>query len=145
MNNTTKLQASDQFGLRLAARLNDAAQDLPRDIAERLRAGRVRALDLYPTNTQLATSFTSKIGQATLQLGGFSHHTFWPKLVSFIPLLALLAGLVLMDNFSDNFLAQDLAEIDSAILADELPPAAYTDPGFAQFLKNRLDVTAPTN
>jgi hypothetical protein len=50
-----------------------------------------------------------------------------------------------MDDFSDDFLAQDLAEIDSAILADDLPPAAYTDPGFAQFLKNRLDVTVPTN
>jgi len=145
MNNTTKLQASDQFGMRLAARLNDAAQDVPRDIAERLRAGRVRALDLYPSNTQLATTFTAQQGQASLQLGGFSQHTFWPKLVSLIPLLALVAGLVLMDDFSDDFLAQDLAEIDSAILADDLPPAAYTDPGFAQFLKNRLDVTVPTN
>ena len=71
MNKSTKLQASDQFGMRLAARLNDAAQDVPRDIAERLRAGRVRALDLYPSHTQLATSVIAQQGQAALQLGGF--------------------------------------------------------------------------
>jgi len=29
----------------------------------------------------------------------------------------------------------ELAEVDSALLTDDLPPAAYTDPGFAQFLK----------
>ncbi len=145
MINTTKLQAADQFGMRLAARLNDAAQDVPRDIAERLRASRVRALDLYPANMQLASAVSAQQGQAALHLGDFSQHTFWPKLVSLIPLLALVAGLVLMDDFSDDFLAQDLAEIDSAILADDLPPAAYTDPGFAQFLKTRLDVTVPAN
>jgi Protein of unknown function (DUF3619) len=27
------------------------------------------------------------------------------------------------------------AEVDAAILADDLPPEAYRDPGFAEFLK----------
>jgi hypothetical protein len=35
--------------------------------------------------------------------------------------------------------AKELAEIDAAILTDDLPPAAYTDPGFAQFLKIRYE------
>ena len=29
----------------------------------------------------------------------------------------------------------DLAEIDTALLVDDLPPAAYSDPGFIQFLR----------
>ena len=29
----------------------------------------------------------------------------------------------------------ELEDEDAALLTDELPPAAYTDPGFAQFLK----------
>ena len=32
----------------------------------------------------------------------------------------------------------DIASIDSALLLDELPPDAYTDPGFVQFLKLQL-------
>ena len=27
------------------------------------------------------------------------------------------------------------AEVDAALLADDLPPEAYTDPGFGEFLK----------
>ena len=30
----------------------------------------------------------------------------------------------------------EVAEVDAAILTDDLPPAAYADPGFTQFLKS---------
>jgi hypothetical protein len=33
----------------------------------------------------------------------------------------------------------DIASLDSALLLDELPPDAYTDPGFVQFLKLQQD------
>jgi hypothetical protein len=36
--------------------------------------------------------------------------------------------------------ANELAEVDSALLIDDLPPAAYADPGFLQFLKNPLSI-----
>jgi hypothetical protein len=29
-----------------------------------------------------------------------------------------------------------VAEFDQALLTDDLPPAAYADPGFVQFLKS---------
>jgi len=32
----------------------------------------------------------------------------------------------------------DIALLDSALLIDELPPDAYTDPGFLQFLKIQI-------
>ena len=32
-------------------------------------------------------------------------------------------------------LRHELAEVDAALLTDALPPAAYADPGFLQFLK----------
>ena len=37
----------------------------------------------------------------------------------------------------DNLTAE-IAATDAALLTDELPPDAYTDPGFAQFLKKGL-------
>ena len=37
--------AADRFALRVVARLDEGSNDLPYDIAERLRAGRMQALD----------------------------------------------------------------------------------------------------
>jgi hypothetical protein len=50
-------------------------------------------------------------------------------------LVVLLAGLVGIGVLQENQRAEELAEVDTAILTDELPPNAYTDAGFAQFLK----------
>jgi len=30
----------------------------------------------------------------------------------------------------------ELTEIDTALLTDDLPPSAYADPGFTQFIKS---------
>jgi hypothetical protein len=38
--------------------------------------------------------------------------------------------------------ADELAEVDSDLLTDDLPTVAYTDPGFVEYLKANLD-TAP--
>jgi len=54
--------------------------------------------------------------------------------VSALPLVVLLAGLVLIQQHHDSEQISAAAEIDSALLADELPPAAYGDPGFSEFL-----------
>jgi hypothetical protein len=50
-----------------------------------------------------------------------------------------------VDQFSDDFQVQDLAEIDAAILTDDLPPHAYSDPGFAHFLKTKLETSNAPN
>jgi hypothetical protein len=50
-------------------------------------------------------------------------------------LLALVLGLIAINTIQNDDNANELAEIDAALLTDDLPPAAYTDPGFAQFLK----------
>jgi hypothetical protein len=50
--------------------------------------------------------------------------------------VALVAGLLVISVVQDDDRASELADVDSALLADDLPPAAYADPGFAQFLKS---------
>ena len=67
----------------------------------------------------------------TLTLGG----RWWTRIGSVLPLIALVGGLVAISVMQDDNRANELAEVDSALLTDDLPPAAYTDPGFAQFLK----------
>jgi len=45
--------------------------------------------------------------------------------------------LMLLYEFHNDQTALELAEIDSALLIDDLPPHAYTDPAFVDFLKNQ--------
>jgi hypothetical protein len=139
MTHTANTQ--DQFGLRIAARLNSASLDLPHDISERLRAARTRAVAarLKPqTRFQTSTAVVHQNGAALLNFGGDEGLNIWSRLASLLPLIALVAGLAIIQNFMDDDRANELAEVDSALLIDDLPPAAYADPGFLQFLKNPI-------
>jgi hypothetical protein len=55
----------------------------------------------------------------------------------------LVAGLVLIHEFHNDQSALELAEIDSALLIDDLPPNAYTDPSFLDYLN--YEVNSPQN
>ena len=43
--------------------------------------------------------------------------------------------LVAQTEVQYDYRANEVAEVDSALLTDDLPPHAYTDPGFLHFLK----------
>ena len=127
--------AQDRFGLRVAARLSDAADDLSYDISERLRAARVQALGLRKIAvTQTATSVAASGSTATLTFGN-EHLSWWNRVAAAVPLLALVIGLIAINVIQNDKRANEIAEIDAALLTDDLPPAAYADPGFSQFLK----------
>jgi len=138
MNNSYQYQnqlAQDRFGLRIAARLSDAADDLPYDISERLRAARAQALGKRKVSiTRTATSVAVSGGAATLTFGN-EYLSWWDRVVAALPLLALVLGLITISIIQNDNRTTELAEIDAALLTDDLPPTAYTDPGFAQFLK----------
>lgn len=141
MTHTANTQ--DQFGLRIAAQLNTASLALPHDITERLRAARTRAVAarLKPQNRlQTSTAVLHQNGTALLNFGGDEGLNIWSRVASFLPLIALVAGLALIQNIMDDDRANELAEVDSALLIDDLPPAAYADPGFLQFLKNPITI-----
>lgn len=122
-----------QFGRRVAARLASGSEQLPHDIGERLRVARQQAVGRRKLAPQLhlAPVVISNGRSATLGLGG----RWWTRIGSVVPLIALVAGLITISVMQDDDRANDLAEVDSALLTGDLPPAAYTDPGFAQFLK----------
>jgi hypothetical protein len=62
--------------------------------------------------------------------------SLWSRVASAIPLIVLAAGLVFIHVVQQDRRASELAEVDTALLTDDLPPAAYADPGFVQFLKS---------
>ena len=122
-----------QVALRIAARLNYGTEALPHDITERLRFGRERALALALQQRRAAAvvpAQTVSVSGRAAVLGG--PPSLWLRLASALPLVVLVAGLVLIQHHHDFEQITAAAEIDSALLADELPPAAYGDPGFAE-------------
>ena len=59
----------------------------------------------------------------------------WQRLASVLPLMLLVLGLVTIQHLHEQAEIRAAAEIDAALLADDLPPEAYGDPGFGAYLK----------
>jgi Protein of unknown function (DUF3619) len=78
---------------------------------------------------------TTAGGAAILGGHGGRDTPWWLRLSSLLPLAVLLAGLFLIDRHYTQSQIEAAAEVDAAILSDDLPPEAYRDPGFAEFLK----------
>lgn len=126
-----------RVALAMAARLNGAKEQLPHDITERLRVSRERALAVAAQQRRLVSATAPAMhvnGGRTAALSG--PPSVWWRLASAMPLVLLLAGLVLIQHHHDFEQIVVAAEIDSALLADELPPDAYRDPGFAEYLRS---------
>jgi len=125
---------ADQFGQRLSARLNAGAQNLDHDVAQRLRVARELAVARLATRPDLVST-TQRHG-AVLSLGGPTGNR--AKLSNLVPMAVLLIGLFCIDAVQDQFRADELADVDVELLTAELPPVAYTDPGFVQFLRSTI-------
>lgn len=123
-----------QLALRLTAHLSGGAEALPHDISERLRFSRERALASRRAASVVQVAPQVVHNGRSAVLGG--PPSVWLRLVSALPLLVLVAGLVFIQHHHDLQQIAVAAEIDSALLADDLPPAAYGDPGFSEFLRS---------
>ena len=125
----------DRFGLQVASRLSEGNLQLGHDVSERLRVARRQALALrkQPTLSR-STSIVNNGNSATVAMGG-DEPGLWGRIASFLPLIVLIVGLVGINLVQNERRANEVAEVDAALLTDDLPPQAYTDPGFAQFLK----------
>lgn len=128
----------DRYGLKTAAYLSAGAADLPYDISERLRAARAQAVAMRKVaKVQAARAATTRAG-STLTWGSDEGFSLWSRIGSVLPLIALVVGLLAINSLQTDNFVQELAEVDSALLTDELPPDAFSDPGFVQFLKATL-------
>jgi hypothetical protein len=134
--NTNQLTApQDRFGRQVATRLADGTHELPYEITERLRAARMQALTKRKRVTGLRTAAAVSASGGAATLTGDDSFSIWNLVASALPLLALVAGLVFIHVVQNERRANEVAEVDAALLTDDLPPAAYADPGFVQFLK----------
>ena len=124
-----------RFALRVACALTERSDRLGADVGERLRFAREQALTrartLRPADAAPVLGVGAS-GAAVLGRGGWG---WWMRIGAVMPAFALVAGLVLIQKWQDKVQISVAAEIDAALLADDLPPTAYSDAGFAEFLK----------
>ena len=127
----------NRFALKATSYLSAGTADLPYDNSERLRAARVQAVSKRKmAQSQSVTSVISVGSGAALAWGGDEGLSGWSRIALVFPLIALVVGLLTINAVQIDNRAQEVAEVDAALLIDELPPAAFADPGFVQFLKS---------
>jgi hypothetical protein len=140
--NTRHNQASEtdeaqlsQFGARVCGQLDQGAAELPQQAAQRLYAARNAALQRQAAPVPIAALPHAGLGQWF----GNSWHAgqrYYRGALAFLALAVGVAGVQLWQNVEQaNEQATELAAIDSELLSDELPPSAYTDPGFLKWLQ----------
>lgn len=126
-----------RFGLRVSAHLS--AQALPPDVTERLRFAREQALTRRKRQMAPAPVVVATSAQGAAVLGspaaGEPASRWWPA-AWILPAAVLAVGLFLIQEWHSDRQLRLTAEIDSALLSDDLPPSAYADPGFAEFLRS---------
>lgn len=126
----------DRFALKAVAYLSTGTANLPHDISERLRAARAQAVSKRKiAKAQTAGSTVNLGGSAALTWGSSDGLSWWGRIGSVMPLIALVVGMLTINVVQSDNRAQEIAEVDAALLTDDLPPAAFSDPGFLQFLK----------
>jgi len=128
----TETQA-DQFGRASAALLSQGAQTLPAGIKDRLHAARMKAISARKPEKLLVQkpAFAGVNGN-----WGSSTNGVWDTVGWVAPIVVLVFGLIGIAQWQEDSRINDIAEVDAALLSDDVPPDAYADSGFMAFLKN---------
>lgn len=115
-----------RFARKVSHILDQGAGGLDRKILARLHEGRQKALE------------RQTVAVGGLNFAGVGHFatTRFPSYArTLVAAFALLAAVVFTYYWNSFEQAAENAAVDSALLSDELPPAAYLDKGFQAWLE----------
>ncbi|GAB7539519.1 DUF3619 family protein [Burkholderia sp. 3C] len=134
-------QKEFEFALKIRRALDERAADLPPSATDRLAVARRAALArkkpdpgivLVPALAgNMAGGFGLLPGPAARPPASLAR-----RLVRAVPLLVLLAGIVGIAYWENLEHTAELADIDAAMLNDDLPLNAYLDHGFNAYLSH---------
>ena len=124
---------AEHFGRTSATLLRQGAQNLPIAIKDRLHAARMKALSVRKPEKVAIRKPVFASPTATWTSGS---NGLWDTVGWVAPLVVLVFGLIGIGQWQDDSRINDIAEVDAALLSDDVPPDAYADGGFMAFLKN---------
>ncbi|TFW15782.1 DUF3619 family protein [Duganella callida] len=126
------------FAYKVRHALNEKLDELPASTTDRL--AQARKLALARKKAHVETPLSVRVSKTELATAGggiggfFSQFSWLGKASMAIPALALVIGMAGIYQYEQQERIADLADIDAAVLADELPPTAYLDHGFNAYL-----------
>lgn len=124
------MSREEEFARHICRVLDQGTRNLDPIITERLRASRERALHRRPVRVE-SSAIVGAGGTARLARLGNNYH----PLRSLLAILALFLGVSFAYYWNGFNQASENEEIDSALLADDLPPNAYLDKGFQAWIE----------
>lgn len=126
-----------RLGARLALSLTQGSEALSPDITERLRFARESAVAHAGQQRRRAGVGAHRpTGQGTLKSALVRWASLWQGAAVLMPLVVLVLGLLMIARQIEQEEVHTLAEFDTVLLTDGLPPEAYSDPGFAEYLRS---------
>ncbi len=132
MNNSEELE----FAYKVRRALDERSDALPSAMAARLAAARELALSRKKVEARAPAPALAGAGRLGF---GRDNRSWLVRLGVAAPLLAGLMLFVGLYQYEQQSHINDIADLDAAVLADELPLSAYTDHGFNAFLAKRGD------
>lgn len=119
--------------------LNEQLDALPASTTDRLAAARAAALARKKPEESFLQVKSGGGGwrEAFANVGHWVSAPAMSRLAVAVPVLALVIGMGGMYQHEQQRQIAELADIDAAVLADELPLTAYLDPGFSAYLESQ--------
>ncbi|HSG23581.1 MAG TPA: DUF3619 family protein [Azonexus sp.] len=119
----------ERYAHRVRLALNHALNDIPPTASRRLEAARHLAL----SRQKLATPKMALASSGSLPFSTTPHA---PYVKQVLAIVALLLGMWISFYWHSVEYVSALEEVDSALLADALPPEAFMDNDFLEWLKD---------
>jgi hypothetical protein len=130
--------SQEHLGRMVAKSLDQNLENLPPHLTQGLEKARILAISKKKPEKSYAWNFSLNFaGMSSSSKSGKTGHGSWLKsLGSIAPIIVLLVGLAGIAQWQQDARIDDIADIDAALLSDEVPPDAYADNGFWVFMKN---------
>ena len=112
--------------------LNENLDNLPASTTDRLAAARAQALARKKADAPARAKAQQQ--RPAFDVRALFSMQWVARAAVVVPLLAMVAGLVGVYQVEHEQRVAELAELDAAVLSDDLPLTAYTDHGFNAYL-----------
>jgi hypothetical protein len=121
-----------EFGERVTRLLSAQSENLSSDVQLRLRDARATAI----SHTKTEPVFVAQLQTTHRSFWGSSwNKPIWSFTGWLVPVTIVVLGLIAITEWQEDLRINDIANVDIALLTDDIPPDAFVDNGFMAFLK----------
>jgi hypothetical protein len=121
-----------EFGKRVTRLLSAQSENLSSDVQARLQDARATALSRAKAEPLF-------VAQLQTTHGSFRDSSWNKPIWSFtgwlVPITVVAFGLIAIAEWQEDQRIKDIANVDIALLTDDVPPDAFVDNGFMAYLK----------